>query len=290
MLVQFVPQPKNPYCSFDRSTISEEEASKTTKVAKKLFPDLSSYDELDYKTLKVYLKREEIVTTAAFHLNVDKQPRPFVIATVKAMKSQHISVDAINLYYAINNKDTDLLNFLLNNVDFSVWNGSGIALKNPLNGEDSLKVLSFYKLVRFAIEHGNLDVIKCLTEKIPYPSVSLRNLKTAFKRGDCEIIDFLADIIDEQIKKREIPDLEMHEDRQSMHIENEGACEIPSFGDIVKAIARADIESVRIYLEKTPPSKWHLTYAELKEVLDLETQEVKKEDPFEISRLIRTKL
>ena len=285
-------QPEYSYCSFDRFRIPREEASKTTQLAKELFPDLRSYSKLDYKTLKGYLKREQSVSIGAFHLDVRTQPRSFVIANVKAMKCHQINIDGINLKRAIFDKNGDLLTFLLNNSRFKL-NGAGIALKNPLSNEvspialplsndDSPIILPFYKFIRFAIEHSNLEMVKILTSKFP---VSLRNLKHAIKKGDYEMVDFLADIIDERIKYREICG-----DRQSMQIENEGAHESPSFGDIAKAIARADIDSVRIYLEKTPPSKWHLIYAEYREALDLETQEVRKEDPFEISRLIRTKL
>ncbi|PJD98134.1 MAG: hypothetical protein CK425_00130 [Parachlamydia sp.] len=260
MQVQFreAPPSANSYCSFDPSAIPEQEADKTMQIARRFFPVLNA-TSLNYPTLQAYLNQEEIAFESAFHLNVQKQPRAFVVAVIQAMHKNEINVDAFNVKSAIKSGNVDLLSFLLDSINFSLLKFNGIVLKNPLKKDDTISGFLFDDLIQYAIRYGNEEIIKCVFGKIPVSGISL---DWALSNGDAVFIDLVVDKIEVSIERNELSELAIYGFRQPL---KEGRSGETSFGTFAQAVASLDLEAVKALADTTRLSLRLLKYAEEKQ-------------------------
>lgn len=260
MQVQFreAPPSANSYCSFDPSAIPEQEADKTMQIARRFFPVLNA-TSLNYPTLQAYLNQEEIAFESAFHLNVQKQPRAFVVAVIQAMHKNEINVDAFNVKSAIKSGNVDLLSFLLDSINFSLLKFNGIVLKNPLKKDDTISGFLFGDLSQYAIRYGNEEIIKCVFGKIPVSGISL---DWALSNGDAVFIDLVVDKIEVSIERNELSELAIYGFRQPL---KEGRSGETSFGTFAQAVASLDLEAVKALADTTRLSLRLLKYAEEKQ-------------------------
>lgn len=117
-------------------------------------------------------------------------------------------------YVSLATKDSEFLEYLLNNIDKNIINSSGserpiLQAVNTNNIVAIKKLIEFgfsvdggvYDPIRFAVKNKNLEMIKLLMENGSDPTKGgNRSIKLAFENKSLEILKFLYEI--EEVKKR----------------------------------------------------------------------------------------
>jgi len=231
-----------------------------------VFPELAENDFTVYSVVQEFFQKNTLKTAARLDMGV--QSRELVTEVLKGLIYSKEPIDSFNLYQAIVLNDQVMLCTMLDTI---VFDQKSFIFEQYHEGDETICYTYFKEIVKFTLSNGSLETLKAVLNKLSVYSSNVDNaiklLQKKFNSENLAKLDLIADAVDQKNLEKDKCCANLWEESEphlvdAMCLETDEHPFKFTFGELLKAIARKELENIKVLITKVKVEPEHLRCAD----------------------------